>query len=241
MKLTPLYYLFTFLMSAHIVFSQRTLIKPVEPLSSFCFGEQNYSSSYGTNLQALLTSFLVSIDPLTGFELGSRGQAEDRVNRIGLCRGDMNDYDFFICLVSARSKIRTHFPYSKGAVIWHDNCTVKYSNEKFFVYLNNVNNVNDPHVFNKKTRELITSLSEKAVVAGMKLFATGEMALGGYSDEKLYGLVQCSRDLSFSNCKKCLPSCCESCKRGGRILGGSCNIRYEFLQGLKHNIQIVIP
>ncbi|KAI3868641.1 hypothetical protein MKX03_013151 [Papaver bracteatum] len=67
----------------------------------------------------------------------------------------------------------------------------------------------------------------------MKLFATGEMALRGYSDEKLYGLVQCSRDLSSSDCKKCLddavshlPNCCDG-KRGGRVIGGSCNIRYE--------------
>ncbi|KAI3938591.1 hypothetical protein MKW98_016096 [Papaver atlanticum] len=126
----------------------------------------------------------------------------------------------------ASSEIRTRCPYSKGVVIWYDNCTVKYSNEFFFgkidyshqVYLNNVNNVNDPNM---------------AVVAWMKLFATAELELGGYSDEKFYGLVQCSRDLSSSNWKKCLDdavsklqSSCDG-KRGGRILGGSCNIRYE--------------
>ncbi|MCL7027554.1 hypothetical protein MKW94_026459 [Papaver nudicaule] len=237
--------LFTFTISSHIVFSQTT--SSPDPLYHFCFGgEQNYSSSYGTNLQALLSSFSVTVPP-TGFGLGSKGLAEDRVNGFALCRGDVKYNDCRTCVVKAASELRKLCPSNKGAIIWYDNCAVKYSNEKFFgkiddankIYMWNLNNVSDPNVFNKKTREFIASLSEKAVGAGMKLFATGEMALGGYSDEKLYGLVQCSRDLSSSDCKKCLdeavselPSCCDG-KRGGRVIGGSCNIRYELYPFVK--------
>ncbi|KAK8594927.1 hypothetical protein V6N13_015838 [Hibiscus sabdariffa] len=54
-----------------------------------------------------------------------------------------------------------------------------------------------------------------------------------YGSDKLYGLTQCTRDLSASDCKKCLdgiigelPSCCDG-KQGGRVVGGSCNFRYE--------------
>ncbi|KAJ6908480.1 hypothetical protein NC651_018784 [Populus alba x Populus x berolinensis] len=64
-----------------------------------------------------------------------------------------------------------------------------------------------------------------------KLYATGGMELGGST--KLYGLVQCTRDLSSAVCKKCLdgiigelPSCCDG-KEGGRVVSGSCNFRYE--------------
>ncbi|XP_026397472.1 cysteine-rich repeat secretory protein 38-like [Papaver somniferum] len=245
MKLIPLYYLLTFTFTAHIVFCQNT--SSPDPLYHFCFGEQTYSSSYGKNLQALLNSFSVTVPP-TGFGLGSMGQAEDRVNGFALCRGDIEYHDCNTCLATATSEIHKRCSYNKGAVIWHDNCAVKYSDEKFLgkidvtnkVYMWNLNNVSDPSVFNKKTRDFITSLSEKAVVrTSMKLFATGEMALGGYSDEKLYGLVQCSRDLSSSDCKKCLddavnelPNCCEG-KRGGRVIGGSCNIRYELYPFVK--------
>ncbi|CBI28971.3 unnamed protein product, partial [Vitis vinifera] len=65
----------------------------------------------------------------------------------------------------------------------------------------------------------------------MKMYATGELELE--ESEKLYGLTQCTRDLSSSDCKKCLddaisklPNCCDG-KEGGRVVGGSCNIRYE--------------
>lgn len=66
----------------------------------------------------------------------------------------------------------------------------------------NLNNVSKPNVFNNKTRKSITSLSEKDVSPNMKLFVIGERTLVRYSDEKLYGLVQFSRDLSSSDCKK---------------------------------------
>ncbi|MBA0779322.1 hypothetical protein Gotri_003584 [Gossypium trilobum] len=54
-----------------------------------------------------------------------------------------------------------------------------------------------------------------------------------YGSNKLYGLTQCTKDLSSTECKKCLdgiieelPTCCDE-KEGGRVVGGSCNFRYE--------------
>lgn len=102
---------------------------------------------------------------------------------------------------------------------------------KFYMW--NVREVSNPEAFNRKTKELLTQLAEKAY-GEKSLYATGETELGGgSSSEKLYGLVQCTRDLSGEDCKKCLdgaigelPSCCDS-KEGGRVVGGSCNFRYE--------------
>ena len=58
------------------------------------------------------------------------------------------------------------------------------------------------------------------------MYAVGELELE--ESKKLYGLTQCSRDLSSSDYKKCLddsvselPSCCDG--KGGRVVGGSCN------------------
>nr|KYP33854.1 Putative cysteine-rich repeat secretory protein 61 [Cajanus cajan] len=49
----------------------------------------------------------------------------------------------------------------------------------------------------------------------------------------LYGMTQCTRDLSNTNCTKCLDDalsklldCCDG-NQGGRVLKGSCNFRYE--------------
>ena len=94
----------------------------------------------------------------------------------------------------------------------------------------NTQNVSNPSVFNGKVVELMDRLTQKAYLTPL-LFATGEMEIGG--TDKLYGLVQCTRDLSAGDCHKCLetaiaalPSCCDG-KQGGRVVGGSCNIRYE--------------
>ncbi|KAK3184316.1 hypothetical protein Dsin_031602 [Dipteronia sinensis] len=50
---------------------------------------------------------------------------------------------------------------------------------------------------------------------------------------QLYGLTQCTTDLSSYECKKCLdviigelPRCCDG-KQGGRVISGSCNFIYE--------------
>ncbi|OVA13146.1 Gnk2-homologous domain [Macleaya cordata] len=236
-RLIPLYYLLSFTLSLHIVFGQST--SSPDPLFHFCTNPKNYTSesSYGKNLNSL-ASYLSSNTPPTGFGLGSIGEAEDRVNGLALCRGDVKSPDCKTCVVTASDEIRKRCPYNKGAIIWYDNCLFKYTNEKFFgkiatanrFYMWNINQVSDPASFNQRTKEFLTGLSMKAEASPV-LFATGEMEMEG--SEKLYGLVQCTRDLSSSDCKKCLddavneiPSCCDG-KRGGRVVGGSCNFRYE--------------
>lgn len=99
---------------------------------------------------------------------------------------------------------------------------------KFYMY--NVKGVDNPTSFNKKVKELLSSLSSKAST-NQKLYAAGKIEIGG--SKTVYGLGQCSRDLSNANCKKCLdgaiselPSCCSG-KRGARVVGGSCNVRCE--------------
>ncbi|KAJ6420685.1 hypothetical protein OIU84_028109 [Salix udensis] len=129
-------------------------------------------------------------------------------------------------------------PYNKAAIIWYDNCLLKYSNNGFFGQIDNINKfymwnvhvVSEPGPFNEKTKELLSQLANEARATPM-LFATGELELG--NSTKLYGLVQCTQDLSSDVCKKCLdgiigelPSCCDG-KQGGRVVGGSCNFIYE--------------
>ncbi|CAM8958784.1 unnamed protein product [Rhodiola kirilowii] len=114
----------------------------------------------------------------------------------------------------------------------------KYTDVNFFgqidynlrVYMWNVNNVTDPTTFNAATKNLLSKLAEKAVKVN-KLYAVGEEKLN--ESTKLYGLTQCTRDISSADCKTCLdnaiselPSCCDA-KEGGRVLAGSCNFRYE--------------
>ncbi|XP_057949277.1 cysteine-rich repeat secretory protein 38-like [Malania oleifera] len=195
------------------------------------------NGAYETNLNALLGALYYKAPP-TGFGLDYIGSSPDHVNGLALCRGDVPSADCKSCVALASGELRRLCPYNKRSSIWYDNCFVRYSNEDFFgkidneirVFMWNTQNVSYPTYFNQKTRELLGQLSEEASVAP-RMFATGESELDG--SQKLYGLVQCTRDLSIEACKQCLdgavgelPNCCDG-KQGGRVLGGSCSIRYE--------------
>ncbi|KAF8414076.1 hypothetical protein HHK36_002075 [Tetracentron sinense] len=229
---TPLY-LLSFSLVLHIVVG-------LDPLSHICSTSSgNYTANdhFDMNLNKLTGSLFYKA-PSTGFGISSVGKDPDRVYGATLCRGDVSSTDCKTCVVEASSEIRKRCPNNEGAIIWYDNCLLKYSNEEFFgkidnknkFYMWNVQKVNDPASFNQKTKELISRLTNEAYLSPL-MFATGELELE--ESKKLYGLVQCTKDLSGIDCKKCLdgaiselPSCCDG-KQGGRVVGGSCNIIYE--------------
>ncbi|KAF9589613.1 hypothetical protein IFM89_026439 [Coptis chinensis] len=230
-NLIPLYLLtFIFLLQG---------INGIDPLYHICSNSFSYASGspYDKNLNILLNQLNTKVPP-TGFGSSSVGTNQETVHGIALCRGDVPNSDCKSCVSTASSEILQRCPNDKGAIIWYDGCLLKYSNVKFFgtidngnkVYLYNVKNVSDINSFNQKTEKFLSQLSDEAYRSRLS-FATNQMSLGDL--ETLYGLVQCTRDLSNIQCKKCLddaiselPSCCDG-KRGGRVLGGSCNFRYE--------------
>ncbi|XP_011037142.1 PREDICTED: cysteine-rich repeat secretory protein 38-like [Populus euphratica] len=182
---------------------------------------ENYTGAcnnpYRGNLNDLLLLLSAKVPP-TGFGLGSIGQGQNRVNGLALCDGDVSS--------------------TECKTFWNDNCMVKYSSTKFFgdidnqtkLYMYNAQAVDHPTSFNMKVKALLSSLSGKAY-ADTKFYATGELDLG--ASKILLGLAQCTRDLSSMDYKKCLdvavgglPSCSDG-KRGGRVVGGSSNVRYE--------------
>ncbi|XWS12064.1 hypothetical protein CRYUN_Cryun37aG0058400 [Craigia yunnanensis] len=211
----------------------------LNPIFHFCLNTGNFTANdpYEANLNKLTDYLSIQVPP-SGFGLRTIGRKLNKAYGLALCRGDVSTPDCKTCVVEAGSEIGKLCPYNKGAIIWYDNCLLKYSNTKFFGQIDNQNtfylwglNVkSDPGSFNQKTRELLSRLANEAY-ATPKLYATGQMEL--YGSQKLYGLTQCTRDISSSDCKKCLdniigdlPSCCDG-KEGGRVVGGSCNFRYE--------------
>ncbi|CAL1393888.1 unnamed protein product [Linum trigynum] len=219
-----------------------------DPLFHFCSSPQNFTqiSPYQSNLQTLFTQLADQAPPAAGFAKASIGHSPiDRVNGLALCRGDVDTNDCKTCVLEASREISRRCPLNKGSVIWYDSCLLKYSDEDFLgqvdngdrFYMWNVNVVADPAAFNGKAKELLSQLAKLQAPASSKLlYAVGETEVtgGGGSDKKmLYGLVQCTRDLSKEDCESCLggiigelPSCCDG-KEGGRVVGGSCNFRYE--------------
>ncbi|KAK7272311.1 hypothetical protein RJT34_28823 [Clitoria ternatea] len=219
----------------------------VDPLFHFCSSSGNFTSysPYETNLKTLINS-LIYKTPSTGFGVGSVGQYQNQTAYgLTLCRGDVSASDCKTCVSEAAKEILNRCPYNKGGIIWYDNCMFKYLDNNFFGKIDNTNNfsmlnvqnVSDPAMFNYMTKELLSLLAYKASVSS-KMYATGELKIGGES-EKIYGLTQCTRDLSNNDCKKCLddainqlPSCCDG-KQGGRVVSGSCNVQYEIYPFVK--------
>ncbi|XP_062028328.1 cysteine-rich repeat secretory protein 38-like [Rosa rugosa] len=209
------------------------------PLYHICFSKANYtgSSQYHANLNTMLNHLSTKVPP-TGFGVASTGLGPNKVNGLALCRGDVSSPKCKTCVIEASKELRARCPHKKGAIIWYDHCMLKYSNGNFFgqidstnkFYMWNTKTVSNPTPFNKNVKKLLSGLSNKAS-SNRKFYSTGELQLD--KSNKLYGLVQCTRDLSRLECKKCLdvaiselPKCCDA-KRGGRVGGGSCNFRYE--------------
>ncbi|GMH11044.1 hypothetical protein Nepgr_012885 [Nepenthes gracilis] len=210
-----------------------------DPLYHICLSSGTYTPNtpYEMNLNKVKSSLSYKT-PFSGFAMVSAGSIPDRVYGLAQCRGDATSQDCKTCVANASDEIKNLCPYNKGGIIWYDNCLLKYLDGDFFhqidteniFYLYNVKNITDPILFNKKTKELLNQLSQQAS-ATWKLFAAGETKFEGST--KIYGMAQCTRDLSNTDCKTCLenaisqlPSCCDG-KQGGRVVGGSCTVRFE--------------
>lgn len=146
-------------------------------------------------------------------------------------------------------QLRRRCPRYKGGIIWFDQCLLEISSIDTVGQLNyddslcmsNAKNVrDDPYSFIFKWDTLFDNLTSIAITEKNKnlkevtkpaLYGAGEKRLG---TKKMYGMVQCTNDLSVKACEQCLvhnilqyQNCWKSGKRGARVLGRSCNFRYE--------------
>ncbi|KAI3837297.1 hypothetical protein MKX03_002447 [Papaver bracteatum] len=133
-------------------------------------------------------------------------------------------------------------PISRKAIIWYDECMLRYSDEYYFnimqespsAYLWNPNNISNPEQFRQNVSDFLKRLTREVQSnddSSSIKFANGDININDFA--KVYGLVQCTEDISISSCNRCLlgaiselPNCCDG-KRGGRVLRPSCNFRFE--------------
>ncbi|PIN20945.1 hypothetical protein CDL12_06369 [Handroanthus impetiginosus] len=205
-----------------------------DPAFSSCNGD---SITESANIDNLLDK-LVSGTIQNGFIATSYGEGKDQIFGLAQCRGDVSKKNCSSCIQDAATNIRKLCSNQADARIWYDYCFLRYDNVKFFrqvdtsgAYLINVQNVTDPDVFNKKLANLMNQISSEAVKPASKGLGKGTSDIS--SSLTLYGLVQCTRDLSHRNCAQCLaiaignfPNFCAN-SRGCRVLYSSCYVRYE--------------
>ena len=208
------------------------------------------NSTYQADLKTLLTSLSSKATGNTEYYnntvTGSRSPS-DTVYGTFMCRGDEPSQICSECVENATHKLSTdkECSLSVAAVMWYDECMVRYSNESFFsrvtvapgypgYALASPTNMIYQASFNRTLFETLNKTADEAAKPpiGAKKFATKEVNLPMF--QKLYCLAQCTPDLSPKDCRSCLdglinsdlPRCCAG-RQGGRVLYPNCNLRFE--------------
>jgi hypothetical protein len=221
-----------------------TIAQPPDFLSYSCqndVGNYTTNSNFHRNLRSLLSSLDLNIQIDQGFYNISVGQTgPEQVNAIALCRGDDDVNKCRSCIGIVVGKILQVCPNQKEAMVVYITCMLRYSNRSIFgvmedrplSHLNNRDSVTDVDQFNQVLLTLVRRLRSTAASGNsLRKFATGTELIAGF--RTLYGLVQCTPDLSKQQCDYCLSVafreiavCCGG-KQGAIIITPSCNIRFE--------------
>ncbi|XP_020204532.1 cysteine-rich receptor-like protein kinase 10 isoform X3 [Cajanus cajan] len=206
-------------------------------------GNSTDGSAFLLNLRTLLSSLSSKASSTdTGFyNTTVHGEnPSDSVFGLFMCRGDVSPQLCQRCVQDATKRLSTECSLSKQAVIWYDECTLRYSNRSFFstfdtrprVALLNTANVSNQESFMRLLFHTINKTADEAARGNRRKYATMQTNMSGF--QILYCLAQCTPDLSPQDCRSCLsgvigdlPWCCQG-KTGGRVLYPSCNVRYEF-------------
>ncbi|GKB23616.1 cysteine-rich receptor-like protein kinase 8 [Tanacetum coccineum] len=210
-----------------------------------CVNSANFTTNsvYQRNLVNALSSLTSDTSIRYGFYNRSVGQNPDQANAIGLCRGDVQPDECRRCINEAITRLRQICPNQKGAIGWYERCMLKYSNATILGVLDtsmdkqwslpNGENASNVAQFNQGLDPLLDQLRDDASRGGSLRKYASNRTVTDLGFTTLYGLMQCTPDLSETDCYSCLggaireiASCCDS-KRGARFYYPSCNIRYE--------------
>ncbi|PON34654.1 Concanavalin A-like lectin, partial [Parasponia andersonii] len=211
--------------------------------ASYCWncsdlGEYAAKNVYEENLDNILRSFSSKFENDIGFYKASFGENPEKVNAIGLCRGDSNFSSCQSCLSNTSHMLLTNCPKRKEAILWGEFCMVRYSNSSIFSIredepikeLKSPNNASDVQQFNEALNRLLNDIISKAA-SDVRKYRTGSATVP--NSQTIHALVQCTPDLTQTQCSGCLqdsvskiPDCCAG-RNGGRVLKPSCSIRYE--------------
>jgi hypothetical protein len=212
-------------------------------------GSYTSGSTYKANLDQLFSPLSSnSIDIDYGFYKSSYGESPDKVYGIGLCRGDLKPDECRNCLNISKDNLTLELcPNKKEAIIWYNECMLRYSSGNIFSTMDDtpqhtwnsneswsVSDYSDDEKaeFNKDLSNLLQNLRGRAVAGGsLRKFAVASASAP--RSQTLYGLMQCTPNLSEQDCSRCLSGAIDNFLKsyadrlGGRIRRPSCNFRYE--------------
>ncbi|KAH7837551.1 hypothetical protein Vadar_015086 [Vaccinium darrowii] len=235
----PRYALFVYTIC---LLSPIAIVKAADPtfLDIDCANATTYAanSTYQTNLNTLLSVLSSNSTVSSGFYNFTAGSSRpDIAYGLFLCRGDISASACQDCVDYASKDVVNRCPRSKQVTIWYEECSLRYSNQSIFGnsdaavarVLSNTQNVTNATLFREVLAKVMDDIAARASSDHLgKKFATGDSK---YSPlQPVYGLAQCTPDLSDAGCNTCLRNCISSfdaTKQGASVLFPSCTVRYE--------------
>lgn len=198
-----------------------------------------------------------------GFYNFSYGEGPDKINAIGFCRGDINQEECRGCLKKSATLLTDRCGEQKEAIGYYDLCILRYSNDSIFgimetktsKYFDMEGKTVGNDAFNQTLIDLLDELKSVAIDGdSRKKFAEKSVKVMNESSSRsdvndtIYGLVQCTPDLSKQECTECLDSAFGNfsrwCMKGCMYLGPSCSFRYDivpFFQSIFNNTESPAP
>ncbi|KAI3849082.1 hypothetical protein MKX03_011525 [Papaver bracteatum] len=213
-------------------------------LDSYCSpGNYEDNSPFERNLHETLALLSSNIKPNKTFYNNSIGQSLDRVYGMLLCTGGLKDEDCKHCADISTRDATQYCPNGKEYISWYTDCMLRYSNRSIFSvmeveptkYLPTTSyrvNTGFNELINELTNNLVARASSNGTGASSSIkFAKGDV---NYTGLKFQGLVQCTPDLSGSDCNRCLLSALSGHRYpnmfltlGRGVLKPSCYVRFE--------------
>ncbi|XP_078433707.1 cysteine-rich receptor-like protein kinase 10 [Wolffia australiana] len=190
--------------------------------------DRGQTPHFQANLDRLISSLIAST-PSTGFVNNTIGDAPDVIYGLAVCRGDLG-FDYCQkCLSNATYDAKSSCPRNKAGTLFYELCQLRYSDVNFYGtstytqrWMTNGNNGTTGAIstFNGVLGGLLNNLTAQAATS-IRRYAADRVVLNDF--QRVYVLVQCTRDLSPKACSDCLtdeighiPTCCDV-RRGASI------------------------
>uniref|UniRef100_A0ACD5T984 Uncharacterized protein n=1 Tax=Avena sativa TaxID=4498 RepID=A0ACD5T984_AVESA len=213
-----------------------------DPTVTDCPNNTNYTRGgvFQANLDALLSFLPAAASAASGFAKNATGTAPDEAYGLAQCRADVNASECRACLDTSALDAASKCPGQKSSMLIYDNCLLRHSNASFFGtvdksvvwWLCNTGNATQPEQFRTQLDSLMSNITSRAAYSTPRMFAAGSTDFIPFTN--IYGMAQCTRDLSGDDCNECLsaavsdiPTLCGGIKQGAQIYYRSCSIRYE--------------
>ncbi|KAJ1376484.1 Serine-threonine/tyrosine-protein kinase, catalytic domain [Sesbania bispinosa] len=213
------------------------------------------NSTFHTNLNTLLSSLSSNATGDVRFFNATAGGSDSDSTVYGLfmCRGDVPIALCRECIGFATQTIASSCPSSKEAVIWYNECLLRYSYRFIFSKMETWPRyqikipMGDPVLlhsngFYTALGSILNFLPKEAALAltGNSKFAVKQE--NASANITLYGLAQCTPDLSAGDCTRCVtvaaaefPESCCGGSIGESVLYPSCIVRYETYPFYQHS------